>query len=812
MKTYYGFYLGIVVQNNDPEKRGRIKIWVPHISAVLRENWNSQIKDKNFIFPDQTTNPDLITVMPKLKEILPWAECAAPLFGGSSSARFNAKTQTGTTSDSNHWENNQLVPGARPVQFYTDDNPYPDAFTTTNNVKNRFTNPYAYQYIPSDYSNSARGLFTIPNVGAHVWVFFIEGNPNVPVYFAASYGQEDWKKIYTQVDYQATYENKSNKENADLTNAEIFRAKTVFNSNKHTIELIDTDNNEVLKLTHFSGSFKEFNNFTNIELAAKNDQKLVVGDQFLTVKKNQSVYIAENQELITGGDQYLTIGQTKYTDVNKVVSILRSIHEFKKLFDIQRAQSGEPPNDVSILQKRVGKFAVCPVCGGLKYTPNFGLINGPWQSALAYDDYLSLDVTAQVFGGMISPVTFESLDLGDFEEIIGETAYYKGSLCDVCKGSGYSPSTQDGQWTTPDPYKAAGGEMDRFILEKVPELTQIEKLLGEGDQIVNISKNKVENIGLVVNDFKSFRVDPIGKLRIDGVHVALEGVYATFKTSPHVEYVDVDDVPGGDYNLTVANKFKILVGAKGINMKTFGPIDIYGTIVNLVGEQINISSQNEVFIDGGERFSIRARKIALIPFEHNPVAIEGQLHVTRNAIIGGGMLIEGELGVNHITAPYAYYQTLPNLFVTGPVTPTSTGTVPEHTHTMIPHFHVYKNLPMTLVPAQEAMRDYMISYGINSTASIAAAQPIGGLRSFNAEEFNAFKENAEAVAIEFLGGPVIEKTYTANLDPGYALNTLYKIKYCLESDSTQCCTVAFNILHDETGAFTGHEGPWIEED
>ena len=33
MKEYLGMYLGLVVQNNDPEYRGRVKVYVPHIQA-----------------------------------------------------------------------------------------------------------------------------------------------------------------------------------------------------------------------------------------------------------------------------------------------------------------------------------------------------------------------------------------------------------------------------------------------------------------------------------------------------------------------------------------------------------------------------------------------------------------------------------------------------------------------------------------------------------------------------------------------------------------------------------------------------------
>jgi hypothetical protein len=216
-----------------------------------------------------------------------------------------------------------------------------------------------------------------------------------------------------------------------------------------------------------------------------------------------------------------------------------------------------------------------------------------------------------------------------------------------------------------------------------------------------------------MNDMKSFRVDPIGKLRIDGVNVAIEGVYETFKTSPHVEYVDVDDVPGGDYNLTCGNKYKLLVGAKGINIKTFGPMDMYGTIVNLIGEQVNISSQNEVLIDGGERFSIRARKISLIPIEHQPVVVDGQLHVTRNAIVGGGLFVEGEVGMLHMTTPFEYYTTEPATgnTVTLPNDPI-TGVKP-HSHVVPPHTHIYKHSAVTFLPAREAVRDSIRTQGVD---------------------------------------------------------------------------------------------------
>jgi|TARA_R110000824_G_scaffold81550_3_gene204974 hypothetical protein len=706
-KSYLGNVLGIVLQNDDPEHRGRIKIYIPHISVTVYKHWHEDKIDKHFKFPDMETNPDLSNIMEPLKDVLPWAESASPLFGGDASGRYNATTNKGTTSDSNVFEDGKLVDGNRPIQNFIGDNVYEDRFSKSNDdTPNKFTNQYAHQYTPSNYSNLARGMFTIPNVGSHVWVFFAGGDPNLPVYFAASHGKEDWERIYTMdqkeeaiyssPDYPGAYENITASEDASDSDSKTFRAKTVFNSNKHSIELVDTDNREILKMTHFSGSFKEFCNHANIELATNNDQKMVVGDQFYTVQKNQSIYVGKTQDIIVVGDRHKTIGPKNYESAEAVLGILRSIHEFKRLFDGRRANQ-DAPAEVSAAQTRSGIFKKCPVCNMRPYSAK------EW--------------TIQPINFPSEPPLQAELDLGNYSSYIGKIGYWLGSPCDVCnpknKGTnrGFSPSTQDGMWI-PEPLKAPGGYLDLLITTQYPSLMNLQKDLGEGDEISTIAKNKVENIGLVVNDLKSFRVDPIGKLRIDGVNVALEGVYPTFKPSPHVEYVDVDDVPGGDYNLTCGNKYKLLVGAKGINIKTFGPMDMYGTIINLVGEQVNISSQNEVLIDGGERFSIRARKISLIPIEHQPVVVDGQMHVTRNAVIAGGMFVEGEVGMLHMTTPYEFYTTEPQTGTTVslPNDPTTSGVEP-HSHVIPPHTHIYKHSAVTFLPSREAVRDSIRTQG-----------------------------------------------------------------------------------------------------
>jgi len=95
LKKVYGNHLGIVVNNNDPENRGRVQVFIPYLSNTIYSGWNSELKDFSFSHIDTlgAFSPELLI---HLKTVLPWSECAAPVFGGGTSALFNPGT--GSTS------------------------------------------------------------------------------------------------------------------------------------------------------------------------------------------------------------------------------------------------------------------------------------------------------------------------------------------------------------------------------------------------------------------------------------------------------------------------------------------------------------------------------------------------------------------------------------------------------------------------------------------------------------------------------------------------------------------------------------------
>ena len=82
MKNYFGNYLGMVINNNDPEYRGRIQVFVPHIMPTLYEGWNQEGENITIdCIGDNMPQGLSSEIVAKLKLILPWAEAASPIVG-----------------------------------------------------------------------------------------------------------------------------------------------------------------------------------------------------------------------------------------------------------------------------------------------------------------------------------------------------------------------------------------------------------------------------------------------------------------------------------------------------------------------------------------------------------------------------------------------------------------------------------------------------------------------------------------------------------------------------------------------------------
>jgi hypothetical protein len=723
---FYGNYLGIIVQNNDPERRGRVKVFVPHISPIVYKDWVENNKDVSFKFIGENLDSDISLILSDLKKILPWATVSLPIVGEVASGRYNDTSKYGTTSDSNDFgelkENGSRITeigsnidgtGEKSGAIF-DQNAFElaDAFNNPAETNVNNVNKLSYNYKPETYSNRAKGAFAIPRVGAHVWVFFNGGNPLKPVVFGATYGRDDWRGIYDVegdvdlgMDYPGEYENftrdEANAESGGMytINTETYRNKYVINQKGGTLQFVNTDNRELLKLTHFSGSFKEFNNQATIELATNNDQKLVIGDSFLTIRGTRNEFSQMDYDCVIQGDHYRKVG-----DPGKVLlhkdwkNVLNNIADIKQLFDIQRTDQigGITGGARSLLklnsekQLRVGRPKLCPLCSSIDdmgrdisinnyftmqdTTGTFALEMEPHDSsekhgdcaygvtraggsghakfsngqvAFGQDARLNVNASgqAQVIDSqgnvlIAKPGYISSLDGAEVPCPLcnvrpdGEKAY---SFVDIF---GQSPSSFGGIWS-PDPFKKSLKDLYNAAL---PRLAQIEAALGKGGtEIIEIEKNKIENIGLVMNDWGAIRVDPYGKCEPAQVQVFPAFTRIVPQPSPLIETVQVDDLPGGTYTLNVANKYSLLVGAGGIAMKSYGVVNISGAITTIAGEQVNIGSASEVNIDGGKRLSLVGDIVSIAQRDKGQVLVDSDLGVTGKTIIRGPLYVEGPI-------------------------------------------------------------------------------------------------------------------------------------------------------------------------
>ena len=285
MQTFNSIYLGIVVQNNDPEGRGRVKVWVPHVSTTIYNKWNQLKKDQTFSFPGVPHGENFSAIIEDLKDVLPWAEYSCPIAGGSSTGYYNARLDINQVSDASilhgqpgtNYTNTSSATvidperkGGKPGAFY-ESHPEGDAFSNTSKINSLYVNPNANSYKPKTYSNAAKGFFSIPNVGAHVWVFFRDGVPHYPVYIGASFGQEDFDSIFKsdngiRQDYPNEYENKDKRAQPNVdADTLTYKNKMVLNQRGAAIEIINSTDRESYKVTHFNGSYYEMNNsFTEV--------------------------------------------------------------------------------------------------------------------------------------------------------------------------------------------------------------------------------------------------------------------------------------------------------------------------------------------------------------------------------------------------------------------------------------------------------------------------------------------------------------------------------------------------------------------
>lgn len=434
---------------------------------------------------------------------------------------------------------------------------------------------------------------------------------------------------------------------------EICKDKVVLNQPAGNLEFLNTKDEEAVTVTHKSGSHYKFDKFGKDELISRDSREHVMGDSLSTINGSQTEHIDENCQRVVLGDVIETVGDADrwIEPMQNIKDAYREVHDVKRLFEVKRTNKVNSI-DQAPTQTKAGIPAKCPSHSNVSKM----LVNSS-PTKVVEKKVNSREVISVVDGSE------------GYQSVSGSG----GGLCLTCWGKMLSPSSQDGSWASETQKKAIAAKR----VEIQTRIYEYEKQLGQnkcpngGSSIQTIAKHFVQNIGLVFNDFESFRKDPHGKLVPCGVKIDPLGttIYTQYRDTSLIESVDVDKFPGGSYELNVCDGWTATVGSNGIDFKTSGPLNLFGTIVNIAGEEVSIGSRGELAFDGervdltGNVISLRPKKLARTletggtTEPEQQVLIDGNLNVNLNAVIRGGAHVEGELSLQHITAPCEYHIT-----------------------------------------------------------------------------------------------------------------------------------------------------------
>lgn len=184
--------------------------------------------------------------------------------------------------------------------------------------------------IVKNTNDQSKGLFTFPAVGAMVWVFFREGNPQYPVYFAASYGTEEWKSAYGS----------SNGINGDGTNVGNIDNQTA-NSLKFIpnagggLEFTHIKNNDdpsgasdrhVAMMYGDDGSNMVITKGYH-QIYTRHDRRdQIDGDSFNIIGGNEEKWVEGESNLNIRGNHYITVGKI----TNETLQAMNELAVFSK--------------------------------------------------------------------------------------------------------------------------------------------------------------------------------------------------------------------------------------------------------------------------------------------------------------------------------------------------------------------------------------------------------------------------------------------------------------------------------------------------
>lgn len=474
---------------------------------------------------------------------------------------------------------------------------------------------------------------------------------------------------------------------------DFFKDHALINHKAGYIEFVNSSGIEALNIFHKSGSGLSITNRQFGLLATKAFKGNFLSDVVLESKGHLTIHSDKDVQITCLGDQMEIVGNVdgNQKHVEKIGNILKEIHPKKQLFEIKRAKFYNEL-DQSPLQTKSGSLAKCPI---EKIEIKIVKTDSPmvWQA------------------GTYAPCSRVLPKLTDNEDSFEK---YKGGggICrddgfyDISNmGTGESPSSQDGKWSV----ESLKDQIEQDMINNTDQLADEEKFLGSnkkpssGQSMTKYAGNRTEVIGLGFNTLSPIRLDRVGRLIPNNVTIDPLGssVYKSFRAGALIERVHTDSLPGGNLVVNVGNSYNLNVGSNGIDIKTSGSFDLFGSTMRILSQQIQMNTRWNMELTSGDTMLISSPNIVIKPLvvelqvedssgnirtlpangknkteQLGQLLIDGNLGVVGNTIIKGGMHVDGEITGQHITIPGEYHITEED-FEYGSSTNCSSNVLPE---------------------------------------------------------------------------------------------------------------------------------------
>ena len=514
-----------------------------------------------------------------------------------------------------------------------------------------------------------------------------------------------------------------------------YKNKLTINQRGGSLTIDNSTDDESVSLSQRSGSNININNVTNSELATNNKQVNVVNDEFETVGNNKSIFVGGDfvKRIVGSSQEYDGLSNQDQLDAfQEWKDAYSNVAKIKARFKIKRGgislpngeeleQSGQRA-DNPVVNSKV--FTVENVFNGYSGTP---IRNSGSDEVVEYSKVIDR--------GNTKAAEDRELTVGDIDKSAGASGSSAPGVLEF--GASKSAATEGGEWENDE----EGQEIKVAILDKQPELNAIEQRMGNGgDSTKYVMRDNFRQVGAVFNDYPSVKIDPKGRSQPLEMIVSDKGNYKNHDYVPHVEDVDnSSNFPGGNDVEIVCNHKNTIIGSGGWNIKSSGPMEIGSSTLKIGSKKVHIAGSHGLHLGSEECLELQSLKTITLR-TNRQVYVESALGVKNNLIVGGGMCVEGETYLQHVTAPLEVQQTedttlfgqfaaseprtlfIGECNVGGNWYPVYASEKPDLIINY-PHSHHFNNLPLRLTKKNSDVRKLAQNEKINNHDNISQSLP-----------------------------------------------------------------------------------------